>query len=93
MGCLDSPHFMQLCEQNSRYFSSFVRTASAALLHKPLGSSQPASLHNEEINEQHVCASLALNATRLVRTSKQSSRANTQVLMNWNRFSASSRNF
>jgi len=77
---LDSPHFIQLCSQSSRYFSSLVRTASAALQHKSLCSLQPASPHSLAINAQCSRASSALNATRLVRTSRQSSLANMHVL-------------
>jgi len=90
-GLLDSPHFMQLCSQSSRYFSSLARTASAALPHRSPGSSQPASLHSVEMNAQHSWASFASNATRLVRTSKQSSLASMHVLTYLNRFSACSR--
>ncbi len=84
VGCLDSPHFIQLCPQISRYFFSLLRTASAALLHNMLGSLQPASWHNLDMKVQQSWASFWLNVTRLVRTSRQSSLAKTQVLMNLN---------
>ena len=79
--------------QSSRYFSSLDATASAALLHMSLCSVHPASLQRDEINEQHAWASLMLNATLFVRTSRQSSLANTHVLMYLKWFNACSRNF
>lgn len=92
MGCFCSPHFLQLSMQSSRYFSSLVATASAALPHRSLCSVQPASLQRDEMKEQHVWASFVLNATLFVRTSRQSSLANTHVLMYLKWFNACSRN-
>ena len=49
----DSPHFMQLWAQSSRYFSSSPEsTASAAFLHNSLGSLQPVVLHRLEMCRQ-----------------------------------------
>ena len=79
--------------QSSRYFSSHDVTASAALLHKSLCSVHPASLQRDEIKIQHALASFTLNAALFVRTSKQSSLANTHVLMYSKCFSAWSRSF
>lgn len=93
LGCLDSPHLLQLSPQSSRYASSFSITASAALLHSSLGSSHPASLHSFEMNSQQFLASSLSNAALLRRTKTHSSLASTHVLscLNWS--SARSRIF
>ncbi len=93
VGCFCSPHFLQLSIQSSRYFSSLDATASEALLHRSLCSMHPASLQRDEIKEQHAWASFMLNATLFVRTSKQSSLANTHVLIYLKWFNVCSRNF
>jgi hypothetical protein len=58
-----------------------------------LCSMHPASLQRDEIKEQHAWASFMLNATLFVRTSKQSSLANTHVLIYLKWFNVCSRNF
>ena len=79
--------------QSSRYFSSLVATASAALPHRSLCSVHPASLQRDDMNVQHAWASFMLNATLFVRTSRQSSLAKMQVLMYLKWFNACSRSF
>lgn len=93
LGLLDSLHFPQLCSQSLRYFSSLVRTASAALLHNALGSSHPASRHNLAIKAQESWTSSMSNVTRLARTSRHNSLANTHVLRCLKRLRACSRIF
>ena len=76
---LDSPHFLELCMQSSRYFSSLVRTASAAFWHSSLGSVHPASLHRVTTKEQHSATSFGLRATLFVRMRRHSSLARMHV--------------
>ena len=82
---------MQLCLQSSKYFSSSVITASAAFLQSSLGSMHPASRQSFDMKRQHSLTSSGFSATRFVLTSKQSSRAKTQVLMYLNLLKTSSR--
>jgi len=81
LGRLDSLHSLQLCSQSLRYVSSLSMTASAALAQRSLGSLQPASLHNFEMKLQQSRTSFLLSTALLVRTRRQSSLANTHVLM------------
>ena len=79
-GRLCSPHFLQLCSQSSRYFSSFWRTNSAAFAHNSLGSVQPVSLQSLAMKMHHSWTSCFSSTALFVRISRQSSRANTHVL-------------
>ena len=92
-GVFDSPHFMQLCWQSSRYCSSFCVRASAAFLQSSLCSGHPDSLQSFEISVQQFLTSSFSSATRLLRISRHSSLASTQVRMYLNRLSVCSRSF
>jgi hypothetical protein len=93
-GLRASPHFLQLWAHSSRYFSSSLEpTAEAAFWHIPLCSLQPSSLHRALMYLQMSCTSLGSNTARFVRTSRQSSRAITQVLTYLTRSRTSSRSF
>jgi hypothetical protein len=83
---------MQLCWQSSRYFASSSRV-STAFLHISLCSSHPDSLHSFEMYRHESFTSSFSNATRLLRTSRHNSLANTHVRTYLNRLSVCSRNF
>ena len=91
-GFFDSPHFMQLCWQRSRYFASSSRV-STAFLHISLCSSHPDSLHSFEMYRHEFLTSSFSNATRLLRTIRHNSLANTHVRTYLNRLSVCSRSF
>jgi hypothetical protein len=91
-GFFDSPHFMQLCWHRSRYFASSSRV-STAFLQISLCSSHPDSLHRFEMYRHELLTSSFSNATRLLRTSRHNSLANTHVRTYLNRLSVCSRSF
>jgi hypothetical protein len=92
-GVFDSPHFMQLCWQSSRYCCSSCVRVSAAFLQSSLCSWHPASLQSFEMVWQDSFTSSLLNATRLLRISRHSSLASTHVRMYLNRLRVCSRSF
>ena len=81
LGCLDSLHFCILCPQSSRYVSSLPKTASAALAHNSLASTQPASLQSLEIKLQQSWTSCFSSTALCVRTRRHNSKASIHVLV------------